>query len=213
MIHMIKIYYLHRGDNILFYIGKTKTTLKKRIYRHKLKFGENIQIEEIDLVNLNEWKFWEEFYIELFKSWGFKLENKNKGGGGLEYHTQETKNKISNSFKSKSKEEIESINNKRRLSNLGKKRIGGGRKPYTKEQKIALGNRLYYKSEEFRGKKRKPVLKINKNTLEIIKEYNSLEEASLDCNINSSDICNCCRGNQKTSGGFVWKYKNSLENK
>lgn len=39
----------------------------------------------IDEVHYNEWSFWEIWYIELFKSWGFKLLNKTKGGDQTEW--------------------------------------------------------------------------------------------------------------------------------
>lgn len=78
---MTKIYYLHRGDNIPFYIGKTVSENSRRSH-HQNKLGKNIILEVIDDVPSNEWKFWEKHYISLFKSWGFSLENKNEGGGG-----------------------------------------------------------------------------------------------------------------------------------
>lgn len=42
---------------------------------------------------------------------------------------------------------------------------------------------------------------------EPIKEYGSIIEASIENNINPSLITNVCKGNKKTSGGFIWKYK------
>lgn len=78
---MTKIYYLHRGNNIPFYIGKTISE-KDRKYHHKNKWGKDVILEIIDEVPTEEWRYWEEFYISLFKQWGFKLENKNNGGCG-----------------------------------------------------------------------------------------------------------------------------------
>lgn len=78
---MISIYYLHKGDNIPFYIGKTNN-LSIRLYNHKHTYGIETLIEEIDLVEGKEWKFWECYWVEQFKNWGFNLENKNNGGGG-----------------------------------------------------------------------------------------------------------------------------------
>jgi hypothetical protein len=78
---MTCIYYLHKGDNIPFYIGKTKN-LSLRLYDHKHTYGRDVLIEEIDLVEDKEWKFWEKYWVEQFKIWGFKLKNKNNGGGG-----------------------------------------------------------------------------------------------------------------------------------
>ena len=80
-INQVSIYYLHKGDGIPFYIGKTICP-KTRFSQHKFKHGFDIILEIIDEVPINEWKFWEMWYIELYKSWGFKLINKSKGGGG-----------------------------------------------------------------------------------------------------------------------------------
>ena len=40
---MTKIYYLHQGDNIPFYVGKTNLTLKERLNSHKKKFNNVFQ--------------------------------------------------------------------------------------------------------------------------------------------------------------------------
>jgi hypothetical protein len=78
---MTKIYYLHRGNNVPFYIGKTISE-KDRKYHHRNRLGKDVILEVIDEVPTEEWRYWEEFYILLFKQWGFKLENKNNGGCG-----------------------------------------------------------------------------------------------------------------------------------
>lgn len=39
------------------------------------------------------------------------------------------------------------------------------------------------------------------------KFYNNAKEAYRDTGINSSHICDCCRGIRKTAGGFKWRYK------
>jgi hypothetical protein len=41
----------------------------------------------------------------------------------------------------------------------------------------------------------------------IIKEWSSIKEASLGLKIQSSDINNCCRGKNKTAGGYKFRYK------
>ena len=90
------IYYLHIGNDIPFYIGKTNNIMC-RYYQHKKQKGKIIFIEEIDKVLTSEWKFWESWYISLFKSWGFKLDNKNNGGGGCITHkvSDEARHRIS----------------------------------------------------------------------------------------------------------------------
>lgn len=46
-----------------------------------------------------------------------------------------------------------------------------------------------------------------------IKEYNSLSEASVCCNIKSpGNITECCKGKYKQAGGFIWKYKEGDNN-
>jgi hypothetical protein len=41
-----------------------------------------------------------------------------------------------------------------------------------------------------------------------IKEYESQNQASRETNISQGDISLCCRGKQKSAGGFTWKLKN-----
>ena len=61
------IYYLHRGDKIPFYIGKTKNPPKKREKNHQVKLNNSsIVLEVIDFVD--DWRYWEKHYIFLFKN-------------------------------------------------------------------------------------------------------------------------------------------------
>lgn len=46
----------------------------------------------------------------------------------------------------------------------------------------------------------------------IIKKYHSLREAGLNNNINRAHISRVCRGIQKTSGGFKWKFVDRINN-
>ena len=133
---MITIYTLKDPiTNEVRYIGKTKRKLVDRMYSHTSNYklekeksyknswikslkNKNLKpiIEELDLVEENNWEFWEQFYINLFKSWGFKLTNMTRGGEGnsggkgcLGYkHTEEAKKRISiANSKPKSKEWIQ----------------------------------------------------------------------------------------------------------
>lgn len=133
---MITIYTLKDPiTNEVRYIGKTKRKLVDRMYSHTSNYklekeksyknswikslkNKNLKpiIEELDLVEENNWEFWEQFYINLFRSWGFKLTNMTKGGEGssggkgcLGYkHTEEAKKRISiANSKPKSKEWIQ----------------------------------------------------------------------------------------------------------
>ena len=53
----------------------------------------------------------------------------------------------------------------------------------------------------------KEVEQIDKNTLEVIKVWDSLSEVERQLNISASNISNVCKGKRKTAGGFIWKMK------
>lgn len=53
----------------------------------------------------------------------------------------------------------------------------------------------------------KPVLQIDKNTGQVISEYQSLREAGRQLNIGNGSISRCCNGKQKTYKGYKWKFK------
>lgn len=98
MIHITYIYLITNIDNNpnKVYIGKANIP-KYRKHYHNNKFGKNILynvIDTIHYVNKHEWKFFESYWIEQFKQWGFEVLNKNKGGGGPQFHTEETKQKL-----------------------------------------------------------------------------------------------------------------------
>ena len=41
---------------------------------------------------------------------------------------------------------------------------------------------------------------------EFIREWPSIREASRQLKINCGNICSCCNGKLKSSGGFIWRY-------
>lgn len=53
----------------------------------------------------------------------------------------------------------------------------------------------------------KPVLQYTKQG-DLINEYPSIMEAERQTKIHSGSISNCCNNKRKTSGGFIWRYKN-----
>jgi hypothetical protein len=55
----------------------------KRNWINKLRdFGLKPTFEIIDIVPINNWHFWERYWISQFKTWGFKLMNYTDGGDG-----------------------------------------------------------------------------------------------------------------------------------
>lgn len=229
-----KITYIYLIENCYnninkIYIGKNRNGAVTRKYKHSYTFGKNITLTFIDQVNSwdrKDWKPLECYWIDQFRQWGFDVQNKNEGGGGLEKHLDETKSKISksllggkrseetklkmrklklgNTFRRGQKQSKETIA-KRVLKTKGKKR--------TEEFKIIRS--ILYKGkskpkgfgDNVRLRISKPVLKYDLNN-NFIQEYKSLTEATRETGINSTSIYDCNKGKQKTAGGFKWKYKN-----
>lgn len=85
------------GDWNKVYIGKTIN--KSRKNDHKRKYGYDIEfeiLEEIDGIDKNLWKPRETYWINYHINLGWEVLNKQlNGGSGVEFHTQETKQKIS----------------------------------------------------------------------------------------------------------------------
>ena len=54
--------------------------------------------------------------------------------------------------------------------------------------------------------KSKKVAQYDKQTLELIKVWDSMHDVERELGILSQNICACCRGKLKSTGGFIWKY-------
>jgi hypothetical protein len=98
MIHTTYIYLITNIDNNpnKVYIGKSNSPHLRKHY-HNSKFGKDITFNIIDIIlykNKKEWEFFENYWIEQFRCWGFELKNKNNGGGGPQFHNEETKQKM-----------------------------------------------------------------------------------------------------------------------
>ena len=86
-------------------------------------------------------------------------------------------------------------------------RINAG---WTAEEIIENPKPLKGKKIKQHGRNKKPVLQLDKNG-NVINEYDSQTEASKKTGVDRSNLGKCCRGEQKTAGGFVWKFKNEEE--
>ena len=196
---MTKIYVLER-NGIPFYIGKTIQEIKDRYYTHGNR-KINSEIIEIDCVNDDEWRFWESWYIELFKTWGFELENKNNGGGGRGpgwISPPERNAKIKASMKNHSQYYTKEV--RQRISE-GNKVL----KPFSDEHKQ---NMLIAKR-----KQAKSLLMFDLND-NLVREWESkgqaaewIKETTGKTSNITTQIKDCCLGKQKTAFKFKWKYK------
>ena len=61
--------------------------------------------------------------------------------------------------------------------------------------------------EKIRISLSKPVLMIDKNTNEILKEFNSTTEAETFLNAKGHHVSCCCNHKRKTAYGYKWRYK------
>jgi hypothetical protein len=98
---------------------------------------------------------------------------------------------------------------------FGKKRndISGNNNP-SKRNDVRYKISLHKKGNKnpmfgIRPTNAKRVLQYDSN-MNLIKEWDTITQASNDLNIYNSNISMCCNGKLKTTGGFIWKYKNTL---
>jgi len=191
------IYYLHRGDKIPFYVGKTKNQPNKREKSHQKRLNDySIILEVIDKVD--DWRYWEKHYITLFKNLGHILINQNSGGGGPEVVEDSTKQKIgqankgtihpiegrlSTSQKLKGRklpqEQVEKI----RQAKLGKPNPNGGGKGKTKP-----GVSSSHKGRISPNKGNSKKVALYKTSGEYIKTYPNYTELANDLNINPETV-------------------------
>jgi hypothetical protein len=72
--------------------------------------------------------------------------------------------------------------------------------------KVKPSRKVGKKPKGFGDKITKKIIQLNKQG-EFIKEWSSQKIAGKKLNIIPSDISACCRGKQKTAGGYIWKFK------
>jgi hypothetical protein len=175
MINIISIYFLHVGDGIPFYVGKTNNPRTRQTNHRSNNNNPNIILEVIDEVELSEWKYWECYWIEQFKHWGFKLKNGNNGGGGITNHTFESRLKSSKSLKGRIMNE--DWKRKNSLSSL-LTNTSGPVYQYDKQNNFIQTWEAACLAED---------------------QYNPGDRRKRD------NIRACIRGKQKTAYGFIWK--------
>ena len=86
------IIYAYTQDNNV-YVGKTKNPNNRRS-KHKTRFGnwEYKILDEIPSFKKEDWKPYECAWIQIYKEWGYNVENRNNGGGGPQgFKTEEEK--------------------------------------------------------------------------------------------------------------------------
>lgn len=232
----VYIYCLFDENGVPLYIGKTKNNLILRERQHQKKLMKQISIIELDNVDNNEWKFWEEYWIEQFKAWGFSLLNQNKGGGGPESHSEISKLKMKTTKRPGTSEKLKNIKRpdvSKRLKNTKLSKITCEKitlakinhkcyKNPERTEKIIKSNEQNYEIGSSRNQKisfkligrkaewmkyrNKPVLQYDKQN-NFIQEWKSASQAALFLKKDSSSISECCNGKRKTAYKYIWKFK------
>ena len=205
------IYYLHTGNNIPFYVGKTNNP-NSRKHQHKHKLGFKVYLEIIEEVCDETWRETEDFYINMFRSWGFVLTNGFKGGGGASYWTDEQKNnevrrqKLS---KPKPKGFGDKIRNNRNHKLAGELARKSNEKHYVKgsERNKKISNKLKGRKVDWTGT---PIIQLDLED-NFTQEWPSIRQAGFALRGNQGEsIRKCLKGLQKTAYGFKWIYKKDL---
>lgn len=207
MINITYIYLVENIDNDPYkvYIGKT-TTPKIREASHRRKFGKDITYNVIDQVEHTDKIFWipiEIMWIQTFKSWGFQVVNKNKGGGGVNQHTMESRLKMMGSKSDQFRETISKALRGRIFTQDWIDKIGQSK----------LGNKYrtgIQHTEEAKNKirlsKNRPIIQYDKN-MNIIQEWESVKKAALSLNIDNGHLYKTIVNPNRTAKGFIFKFK------
>jgi len=181
MIGIYKFITIH-GEIYVGYSSDIDKRKKMHYSNHKIK-----QFDVIEECKKSQLVQREKHWIKYYDSYNNGL-NKNKGGGGALFYTIETKLKMSIGRKGKG---------------MGKnQKISDSKKGVSRN--ITWGDKI---SEAKTGspKKGKPILQINPITNKIVNTFSSITEARKI--IGSNGIPNALSGISKTSGGYIWKYK------
>jgi hypothetical protein len=196
--------YIYLVENIRsdeeIYIGKT-TNIDRRHQAHKQKWGNNIFftiIDEIDSTQRGNWEPLESYWIEQFICWGFNLLNKNKGGGGPDWFSKESKQKIS----------LTKQGNPR--SEETKRKISNSLKGYKRSQSNI--NKLKSRILPPNISRSKPIIQydIYHN---FISEYRSLRQAADILDLDYGQLSKHLRKSKdctKTVKGYIFEYKNNI---
>lgn len=178
-----------------------QSRLKASFNKHGVENHKFEVIEECSVNKLNELeRYWQEYYDAIGENGlNCKLTSTNDKSGSL---TQEIKEKISKSLTGQKRTEEQKIN----MSNSQK---GKKQSIETIQKRLSKISELN-KDENYRrkfGEKLKK--KVYQYDLEwnLIREYNSITEASDILDVNKASICKAIKGNiNKTCKGFYWSY-------
>lgn len=162
-------------------------------FEHEVLF-ENLSEDEAKLKEIELIKK----YDTMNSSNGYNMTFGGDGTVGYK-HTKETKEKLSKlKIGTKMSEET-----KRKISKNNKSKSGKDSPTYgRKVPKEELERRIKSQYVE--------VVQLTKNG-EFIKYWNGIKNAGMECGVNISLITQCCKGNKKIIGGYIWMYRKEYD--
>ncbi len=231
---MVNIYTLsHPITGEIRYVGKTTRKLYNRLTQHwtdiyrrgrkchkscwiiSLKNqGLKPKIELLDVVEDEEWEFWEQYWISQCKAWGFRLTNHTAGGdvggGGLKLpctsrivYLYDAEGNYLNEFPS-----IKSVERFLGISS-------GNVRASIRLDILCCNYRVSFEKYDklvFRESRvTKAVLQYDLKG-NFLNEYISAREADKQTGISYKNISQAVTGNSKTAGGYMWKFKDVINN-
>ena len=129
--------------------------------------------------------------------------------------SEETRVKISQArigivFSDEHREKLRQASLGQRLSEEHKQKLLQSRlgKKTPEETKQKISNALKGKHAGKNSPRSKPINQYDKNNV-FIQSWESIQQAAKSLNLHASAISNCCIGNLKSTGGFVFKYSDT----
>ena len=209
LIHNEEVKYVGKSDNPT---KRLKEHLRKSKYKKTYKDNwlskliESSQIPELlilDKVPISDFGFWEDFYMDLFKSFGFKLTNLASGGSGGNFGDEINK-KISEKLKGRIINDI--WRDKIRKGSIGRKHSEETKERY-RQERLGSKNPMYNvtRKKEWDKNKRKKIIQLDLND-NFLNQWDSIQDAVIVTNTNRTSINYVLQNKRNTAGGYKWKY-------
>ena len=105
--------------------------------------------------------------------------------------------------------EIDHIDGDKLNNRLGNLRVvtpkENSNNPVTRKRYLTALRRIT-KDPKWREVHAKPVLQLDKDTGEVIREWESANDAARELGISRGNISSCCNGKRNMTGGFRWRF-------
>jgi len=199
-------------------------SLKKYGYsNHTFEIVEECEVEEL---NIRE-RYWQDFYNVLEEGLNLRLTETFDRSGKLSEEIREKMSKIRKEYnqtpegKESRKKAMKNTNQAARVAKIDYK-LRHQRTDYIKRRintdyKTRTANTDYKArtaNTDYATRSLKQFVPILQFSLDgvFLREWESSIGAGKTLKIHRNCISACLRGKQKTAGGFIWKYKNKLQN-